>query len=126
MLDHISIGVKDLDRSIRFYDSILEPLGYRRLWTYTDGAGYGITGRDEAFAIRRDAAANLAISQQTHIAFSASNRESVEAFHQAAIAHGAVDDGKPELQPMYGEGYFAAFVYDPDGYRLEAVYHEPL
>lgn len=126
MLDHISIGVSDLDRSIRFYDAILQPLGYERLWTYTDGAGYGIPGRDDAFAIRRHGAADLAISQQAHIAFSALNRERVEAFHQAAIAQGAVDDGKPELQPMYGEGYFAAFVYDPDGYRLEAVYHEPV
>lgn len=126
MLDHISLAVTDLERSMRFYDAILEPLGYTRLWTYTEGAGYGIPGRDDAFAIRQHAAAPLAVSKQMHIAFSASGREAVVAFYQAAISNGAVPDGEPELQPMYGEGYFAAFVYDPDGYRLEAVYHEPV
>lgn len=69
MLDHISLAVTDLERSIRLYDAILEPLGYRRLWTYTDGAGYGIRGQDDAFAIRRHAATALAVSKQTHIAF---------------------------------------------------------
>lgn len=124
MLDHISLGVTDLDRSIAFYDAVLAPLGYRRLWHDSDAAGYGLQGRDEPFAIKQDRAGGAPGSPRAHVAFQASNRSAVVAFYESALLAGAVPDGKPELHPMYGDGYFAAFVSDPDGHRLEAVCHE--
>lgn len=124
MLDHVSLGVADLDRSIAFYDAVLAPLGYRRLWNDSDAAGYGLEGLDEPFAIKHDPAGGVAQSPRAHLALQASGRSAVVAFYEAAVSAGAVPDGKPELHPMYGEGYFAAFVADPDGHRLEAVCHE--
>jgi ribosomal protein S18 acetylase RimI-like enzyme len=125
MLDHISLGVRDLQRSIQFYDAILTPLGYERLWVFPDAAGYGISGSDDAFAIRRSLH-SIDANPHMHIAFRAASRAQVVAFYDAAISHGATPDGKPQLHPMYGDGYFAAFVLDPNGYRLESVYHEPV
>ncbi len=123
-LDHISLGVTDVQRSAAFFDSVLAPLGYVRLWSDADAAGFGVPGTDEAFAIKLDASGNIAANARTHIAFHAATREAVVSFYEAAMDRGAATDGVPELHPMYGEGYFAAFVFDPDGYRLEAVCHE--
>lgn len=107
-----------------FYDAVLAPLGYRRLWHDSYAAGYGVSGRDEPFAIKADPARRVPSSQRSHVAFGASNRDAVVAFYDAAVSMGASSDGKPELHPMYGDGYFAAFVADPDGHRLESVCHE--
>ncbi len=123
LLDHISFGVSDLARSAAFYDAVLTPLGFVRVWTAFDAVGYGYSGEDDSFAIKQDAAGSVAASDRSHLAFAAANHESVIGFHAAAIAHGAVDEGAPGLCPEYGANYFAAFVRDPDGYRLEAVCH---
>lgn len=124
MLDHISIGVTDLERSTRFYDTVLAPLGYVRVFSSSIASGYAAKGRkDDVFAIRRSTT-DVKPAQEMHIAFAAENRESVARFHDTAIALGATPDGAPQLHPEYGDGYFAAFVLDPDGYRLEAVLHE--
>jgi catechol 2,3-dioxygenase-like lactoylglutathione lyase family enzyme len=125
MIDHISLGVSDLPRSGSFYDAIFAPLGYVRLFGNERGVGYGVPGaRDEAFAVLATSGDAKRPGQGTHVAFLASSREAVEAFHEAALQNGATDEGAPGLRPNYGPGYYAAFVKDPDGHRLEAVCHE--
>lgn len=126
MLDHISIGVSDLKRSVAFYDAVLRVLGYARLWIDEDAAGYGVQGRDDAFAIKRHHEGHIKTSDRSHIAFASPGQEAVIDFHATAIAHGAGDDGAPGIHPEYGPQYFAAFVTDPDGYRIEAVWHGAL
>jgi catechol 2,3-dioxygenase-like lactoylglutathione lyase family enzyme len=124
MLDHISIGVTDLERSTRFYDAVLAQLGYVRVFESRGASGYAAAGEiDDAFAIRLGTM-DFRPPPEMHIAFPAANREAVTRFHDTAIALGATSDGEPQLHPEYGDGYFAAFVLDPDGYRLEAVLHE--
>lgn len=127
MIDHISVAVSDLRRSIAFYDAVFQPLGYSRLWAADEAAGYGYPGADEPFAIKQNNAEELINrSTGTHVAFIAPSREGVAAFHARAIEQGGTDEGAPRLHPEYGPGYFAAFVCDLDGHRLEAVLHEPV
>jgi catechol 2,3-dioxygenase-like lactoylglutathione lyase family enzyme len=117
MLDHVTIGVTDLERARDFYDRALKPLGIERL--YADGerySGYGI-GRKAFFWIgRRDD-----VSTGAHIAFTAPDRPTVDAFYLTAIAAGGRDNGKPGLRPQYQANYYGAFVLDPDGHNIEAV-----
>jgi RimJ/RimL family protein N-acetyltransferase len=125
MLDHISLAVCDVERSKSFYDAILAPLGYVCLWNHPDSAGYGVPGEtDEPFAIRCDPRAINPL-RGMHVAFAARGRAAVRGFYAAALQHGAGDDGAPRIHHEYGSNYFAAFVIDRDGYRLEAVCHEP-
>lgn len=127
MLSHLSIGVSDLKRSLSFYDGAFAPLGYVRLWSREDAAGYGNPGEEEPFALKQEkAGVSLGSSPRAHLAFTARTREDVAAFHAAALKHGGTDRGAPGLRPHYGEDYFAAFVRDPDGYQLEAVCFAPL
>jgi catechol 2,3-dioxygenase-like lactoylglutathione lyase family enzyme len=116
MLDHISLGVANLARSTTFYDAVLSTLGYVRLWTNDGGAGYGRPGwKDEKLALFEKGADAQAPG---------AGWQSVDRFHSVALMLGAVDVGEPGLRPQYGEGYYAAFVQDWDGYKLEAVCHE--
>jgi catechol 2,3-dioxygenase-like lactoylglutathione lyase family enzyme len=127
MIDHLSVGVSDLARSGAFYDAALAPLGYVRVLTHERALGYGPPGaRDEVFAILRANADGPRVvpSHGSHVAFRAQNREAVEAFHVAALQYGGVDEGGPGPRPQYGPGYYAAFVRDLDGHRIEAVCHE--
>lgn len=124
MLDHVSFGVSDIARSASFYDAALGEIGYFRIWTTTDAAGFARSGTDEPFAIRQAPEKVPIPDQRCHVAFTASNRHAVRAFYDAALAHGAKNDGPPGLCVEYAERYYAAFVRDPDGYRLEAVCHE--
>jgi catechol 2,3-dioxygenase-like lactoylglutathione lyase family enzyme len=121
MIGHLSFGVADLPRATRFYDAALSALGYARVWTSDHGVGYGIEGGDDRLALfpRADA---LAPRAGFHLAFDASSREAVDRFHAAAIAAGGTDDGAPGPRPQYSPSYYAAFVIDPDGYKLEAVH----
>lgn len=119
MIDHISIGISDIARTKRFYDAALQPLGYSCLSEGDNSLGYG---KDSValwiLAVPRpvppDDASGL------HICFAAPTRESVHAFHTAALADGGRDNGAPGLRADYGPHYYAAFVVDPDGYRIEA------
>ncbi len=125
MLDHISIGVADLERAAAFYDRVLSALGHVRLFANARGVGYGPAGaKDEGFAILAAGAEARAPGTGCHVAFAAASRAAVDAFHAAAIEAGGADEGTPGLRPHYGEGYYAAFVRDLDGYRIEAVCHE--
>jgi catechol 2,3-dioxygenase-like lactoylglutathione lyase family enzyme len=131
MLHHLSFGVADLARSAAFYDAILSPLGYVRVLTHDPSAGYkeatigyGLPGAEDEFAIRLRPQGNLAPGDGFHVAFRALSREAVTAFYQAALENGGRDDGGAGLHPEYGPDYFAAFVFDPDGHRIEAVLDE--
>jgi catechol 2,3-dioxygenase-like lactoylglutathione lyase family enzyme len=124
MIDHLSVGVADLARSGAFYDAVLAPLGYVRLFGNERGIGYGVAGaRDEGFAILATTEA-VRPAPGSHVAFEAPSREAVDSFHAIALKSGASDEGPPGLRPNYGPAYYAAFVRDLDGHRLEAVCHE--
>jgi catechol 2,3-dioxygenase-like lactoylglutathione lyase family enzyme len=121
MIDHTGIGVSDVARSARFYDAALAPLGLRRSIQLPpddgrDGIGYGVDF--PIFWIDRFHPAGV----RQHVAFRAADRAVVDAFHAAAIAAGGTDNGAPGLRPGYPPGYYAAFVLDPDGNNIEAVF----
>ena len=119
MLDHVSIGVRDIARTKEFYDAALGALGLSCLSLDTASLGYGA----EAifFWISRvDSPVPADPKSGLHFCFAAPTRASVDAFHRAALAAGGRDNGKPGLRPDYGANYYAAFVVDPDGYRIEA------
>jgi catechol 2,3-dioxygenase-like lactoylglutathione lyase family enzyme len=119
MLDHVSIGVRDLARTKRFYDAALRPLGYTLLTEIEGTLGYG----REVVAFWISAAKHPVspdLKSGLHFCFAAPSRDSVDAFHAAALKGGGRDNGKPGLRADYGPNYYAAFVIDPDGYRLEA------
>ena len=124
MLDHVSLGVRELARAIAFYDAALAPLGAVRVWTKDHGAGYGLPGGEDRIALFAFDAATAA-GPGTHLALTAPSAPAVDAFYAAALAHGGRDEGPPGLRPKYGGGYHAAFVRDPDGNKLEAVCHLP-
>jgi catechol 2,3-dioxygenase-like lactoylglutathione lyase family enzyme len=119
MIDHLSIGVRDVARAKRFYDAALVPLGYKCLSAGESSLGYGAA----SVVLWVGAAKNpVPPDPQSglHICFTAPTRRSVDAFHAAALGAGGTDNGKPGLRPDYGDSYYAAFVIDPDGYRIEA------
>jgi len=121
MLHHISFGVTNLERSATFYDAILCTLGYVRVWADKAAVGYGDPGSGDKLAIKLQSLEVVPPGPGFHLAFSAPSRESVAAFYEAALRNGGKDNGAPGLRPDYGENYYAAFVIDPDGYRIEAV-----
>jgi catechol 2,3-dioxygenase-like lactoylglutathione lyase family enzyme len=121
MLNHVSIGIRDLAKTRRFYDTTLKPLGYRCLSGSESSLGYGadhvalwisVTARP----VPADAESGL------HFCFDAPTRAAVDAFHAAALAAGGRDNGAPGVRTAYAPDYYAAFVLDPDGYRLEAYF----
>jgi catechol 2,3-dioxygenase-like lactoylglutathione lyase family enzyme len=124
MIDHVSIGVRDVARAKAFYDAALGPIGYTCLSESQESLGYG-----------KERAAFWVIASQSpvppdphsglHFCFAAPTRASVDALHRAALGHGGHDNGKPGLRADYGENYYAAFVVDPDGYRIEAYCASP-
>jgi catechol 2,3-dioxygenase-like lactoylglutathione lyase family enzyme len=119
MIDHVSIGVRDIAKTKRFYDAALKPLGYQCLSEGEGSLGYG----GDAVALWIGAAKHPVpadAKSYLHFCFTAPTRESVDAFHQAALKFGGRDNGKPGLRGDYGLDYYAAFVVDPDGYRIEA------
>lgn len=123
MLHHISFAVCDLEKASRFYDAVLAPLGYSRVWTFPDAVGYGEEGGGDKLALKTRTEVTPPGSG-FHLAFAAKTRAQVDAFHAAAIKEGAQDNGTPGLRPDYGPHYYAAFVIDLDGYRIEAVINQ--
>ncbi|MCR5881369.1 VOC family protein [Rhizobacter sp. J219] len=120
LIDHLQLVVRDLPASQRFYTAVLETLGIP-----IGGSGDGYFWADELFVSTASSqAAQGALTGRHHFAFQAKDRAAVEAFHKAALAHGGQDNGGPGERP-YHPGYYAAFVIDPDGNNVEAVYHGP-
>jgi catechol 2,3-dioxygenase-like lactoylglutathione lyase family enzyme len=121
VIDHVTVGVGDLQRSREFYRRALVPLGFAEIGPTPADAHEIEFGLEEAadFAISTAYSAGPPV----HVAFAADRREQVDAFHAAAIAAGGRDNGAPGPRPEYAEGYYGAFVLDPDGHNIEAVHH---
>jgi catechol 2,3-dioxygenase-like lactoylglutathione lyase family enzyme len=127
ILDHVTLVVSDYDRSKAFYEKALAPLGIRRLMEFGQAAGFGKDGKP-VFWIGTGPASfqrpeHLRLITPTHIAFVAADRGEVEAFYEAALAAGGKDFGAPGVRAHYHPRYFGAFVLDPDGHDIEAVFH---
>jgi catechol 2,3-dioxygenase-like lactoylglutathione lyase family enzyme len=121
LLDHLQLVVRDLPASQRFYTAVLDVLGIP-----IGGTGDGYFWADElVISTAGSPAAQGHLTGRHHFAFQARDRAMVEAFHKAALAHGGQDNGAPGLRPSYHPGYYAAFVLDPDGNNVEAVFHGP-
>jgi lactoylglutathione lyase len=120
LVDHLQLVVPELERSKRFYVAILQALGIP-----LGGEGPGYFWADELFVsdLHSPAATGVATGR-VHLALQANDRESVERFHRAGLAAGGSDHGAPGERP-YHPGYYAAFLLDPDGNNIEAVYHGP-
>ncbi len=127
MIDHIGFSVSDLDKARKFYELALAPLGIAVLMDVTPEMtggedSYVGFGSDLPFFWIGSGAKH---ASGIHVAFTAPNRATVDAFYQAAIAAGGQDNGGPGLRPHYHEHYYGAFVLDPDGHNVEAVCHLP-
>jgi catechol 2,3-dioxygenase-like lactoylglutathione lyase family enzyme len=119
-LDHITLSVTDYAASRRFYEAAFAPLGYVPAVTEQRAAGFGPAGSPFFWIAQREP-----FSASAHIAVTASDRASVDAFHAAGVAAGGTDNGAPGLREQYSPDHYAAFVLDPDGNNIEAVCHTP-
>jgi catechol 2,3-dioxygenase-like lactoylglutathione lyase family enzyme len=120
MIDHISVGVADLDRAARFYEAVLASLGLSRLVTRPRTIGFG-RSYPEFWINLRPGMAKVAPESGVHICLRAKAAAEVDAFHAAALTAGGASDGAPGIRPHDRVKYYAAFVIDPDGNRIEAV-----
>ena len=118
MIAHTSLHISDYSRSKAFYSSLLETLGYRNNMEYGESAGFN-DGKNTDFWISKHRTVI-----PTHVAFEASSRDQVAAFYQAGLAAGGKDNGAPGYRD-YSPGYYAAFLLDPDGNNVEAVWYDP-
>jgi len=121
MIDHVSIAVRDLRKAEPFYAAVLAPLGMRKLREWPNAAiGFGKT-YPEFWINRREAMDRVGEDSGVHICLRATDIRAVEDFHAAAIRAGGTSDGAPGMRAQYHSGYYAAFIRDPDGNRIEAV-----
>lgn len=120
LIDHIQLVVKDLDASRRFYEAV-----FRALAVPLGGEGKDYFWADEVFiSSSTSAAAQGKLTGRHHLAFQAGDRAMVDGFYQAGLENGGIDNGRPGERP-YHPGYYAAFLLDPDGNNIEAVFHGP-
>jgi catechol 2,3-dioxygenase-like lactoylglutathione lyase family enzyme len=120
IIDHIGVGVRDFEQSMDFYTRALGPLGFDRVaFVDTDNrsAGFGVGGRDEFWIHEGRPVGRM------HVAFESASREAVDAFHAAAVEAGGRSNGEPGVRPEYSATYYAAYVLDPNGNNIEAVFH---
>lgn len=121
MIDHVSIAVRDLAASTRFYEAVLGAIGMKAIDVRAATVGFGKQYSEFWINVRADMAP-AAAGGGAHICFRARSTEMVDAFHAAALKAGGSSDGAPGLRPHDGDGgYYAAFIRDPDGNRIEAV-----
>ncbi|HMK86770.1 MAG TPA: VOC family protein [Steroidobacteraceae bacterium] len=127
MIDHTGVAVSDFKKSKAFYEKALAPIGYSLLMEVSataagemEAAGFGVAPKPDFWI-----APGPLGEARSHVAFRASSRALVDAFHRAALAAGGRDNGAPGLRPHYHANYYGAFVLDPDGHNIEAVCHEP-
>lgn len=123
MLHHVSVGVADVERAAKFYDAVLDALGYTRVAEYLPYAiAYGAAS--PSFWIQLPSNGQAAsVGNGVHIGFSAETKGAVDKFHAAALKHGGLDHGAPGPRPDYGPDYYGAFVFDLDGNKIEATLH---
>ena len=120
MIDHVAVGVSDLERAARFYELTLTPLGLSRLVTRPATVGFG-KAYPEFWINLREGMAPVSPESGVHICLRAKTTAEVDAFHAAALSAGGASDGAPGIRPHDRVRYYAAFVTDPDGNRIEAV-----
>jgi catechol 2,3-dioxygenase-like lactoylglutathione lyase family enzyme len=126
VLDHVSITVRDLERARPFYDAVMAALGVAKVYDRPDAIGFGQRNREDD-----DSHTYLTVYQSSdalpdprrHWCLRAMSEAEVRAFFEAGLAAGGIADGEPGLRSRYHRGYFAAFVKDPEGNRVEAVFH---
>ena len=123
MIDHLGINCADWERSKAFYDAVLAVLGYTRQLDYQVAIGYGRDGKPDFWIADMTAGEADGPNREVHIAFHAKGRDSVQAFYDTALGLGAESLHAPRLWPEYHPGYYGAFVRDPDGNNVEAVFH---
>jgi len=128
MFSYVSLGTGDLDRAIRFYDAALAPLGHHRIdgdETGATSATWGVDDPGPHLWVTLPFDGNPASAENgTMVSFLADSRAAVDAFHAAALANGGTDEGAPGLRPQYGPGFYAAYVRDPDGNKVNAVTYQ--
>ena len=117
IIDHISLNVSDAKASRVFYESALAPLGYRVLMGFEGVYGLGAQAGPDLWLVPAESPTPV------HLALTAESTQQVDDFHRAALAAGGADNGAPGERPHYHPGYYGAFVLDPDGHNLEAVFH---
>lgn len=120
MIHHVSVGTNDLARSKRFYDAVLPIVGLALMAAEDEGLGYGSGTFHFSVQVPIDGAP-ATVGNGSHIAFAVETRTMVDRFHAAALAHGGADDGAPAVRSAYDAHYYAAFVRDPDGHKIEVV-----
>ena len=120
MFDHIGLEVTDLERSARFYDALMFAIGGRRMFEGPGAIAYGID-RAQLWLVARGRGVGRDRSSLGHVALTAAGKAAVDAAFAAAMANGGGDDGSPGPRPQYGPSYYAAYLTDPDGYRVEVV-----
>lgn len=125
LLSHISFGVRSIESSKTFYSAILAPLSLHLVFESKDVLGYGPNEDEEILNMFLLTEESQTPSNGFHLAFNAPTRDAVDAFHVAAVANGGTSDGEAGLREHYGKNYYAAFVIDPDGWKLEAVCKNP-
>jgi catechol 2,3-dioxygenase-like lactoylglutathione lyase family enzyme len=117
VIDHVGFEVSDLERSARFYDAVLYALGARRMFQSEHAVAYGVNAPQVWIVVRGRAPG----PSYGHLALRASGKAAVDAAHAAGLVVGGADDGPPGMRPQYGERYYAAYLRDPDGLRVEVV-----
>jgi catechol 2,3-dioxygenase-like lactoylglutathione lyase family enzyme len=129
VLDHIGINVSDYEKAKTFYVKALAPLGIDLVMEWGKASGFGRNGKPELWigegATRFQKPEHLKIITPVHVCLTARSRAEVDAFHAAALAAGARDNGAPGLRPEYHANYYGAFVIDSDGHNIEAAIHTP-
>ena len=120
MIDHVSVAVRDLASAARFYEAVLAPLGFAKLEERAATVGFG-KRYPEFWINHRPSRDPASTDSGAHIALRAASTAAVDAFHAAALDAGGTSDGPPGLRPQHGDGYYAAFIRDLDGNRIEAV-----
>lgn len=123
MIDHLGINCADYPKSQEFYDTVLGVLGFSRQMDFGVAVGYGRDGSPDFWIADVAAGDANGPNREVHLAFRAADESAVRAFHEAAVGLGAESLHAPRLWPEYHPGYFAAFVRDPDGNNVEAVWH---
>ena len=123
MIDHVSIRVRDLEKSAEFYEKTLAAIGYKKVGDYGDAVGFAAEHKeDDSGSIWLvQTGKDDPLSQNVHVGFGVKDIETVKKFYHAAMAAGGRDNGAPGLCPEYGERYYGAFVLDPDGNNIEAT-----
>lgn len=123
MFSHVTLGTNDFSKAEPFYDAVMAVLGHPVMFKAPGVAAYGTPTGPKVFIVPPFDGKAAAAGNGVHVAFAVDSRETVDAFYQAALAHGGRDEGAPGLRPHYHPNYYGAYVRDPDGNKIQAVCH---